>query len=193
MTPLIIIPARQMSAGVPCKNREHWEALTDALRFLPDEWPRVVVTDDPWVGAQDERLTHWLPMGAAHTVAGAVQYGISATSYSGDGVVVLQPSSPTNRRAVYVHMALWALSRVDCSAVVSVVPWEGEPPSKACRLSDDGALIIPPTPEARQLQQPHYRRDGTVYAVRTEYAKVGALYGPRPIPLLVDPKDSVTI
>lgn len=26
MTPVIIVPARQMSEGRPCKNRDHWLA-----------------------------------------------------------------------------------------------------------------------------------------------------------------------
>jgi CMP-N-acetylneuraminic acid synthetase len=201
MTPLVIVPARQLSEGRPCKNREHWTALQDCLEsFRAMGWAWIVATDDPAIAIDVEMPAEhvlWLPMGPGHTVAEAVR---SVVDQEGlfllhDPIVVLQPSSPTRNRPSYVLAAVEHLrTRADHSSVVSVVPWTGEPPSKACTLAPDGTLIIPRvSPEPRQLQPRHYRRDGTVYAVRAEYARAGDLYGPRPCPLLIDPRDSITV
>jgi len=201
---LIIIPARQMSEGVPCKNRTHWPALMETVKAL--NMPAVVVTDDPWIASLCD-VSMWLTMGPQHTVSTAVAWvlgsGVVIPFDPDDGitaavdqevVVVLQPSSPTRNRAEYVKAAISHLQLEPwASAVVSVVPWAGEPPSKACTVSENGMLVIPSSPEPRQLQPRFYRRDGTVYCVRVEYAKQGDLCGPRPIPLLIDPADSVTI
>ena len=109
-------------------------------------------------------------------------------------VVVLQPSSPSHHRRGYTWTAVQILAQQpNATSVVSVVPWVGEPPAKACYLSPDGTLTIPDAPSRRQDCPQAYRRDGTVYAVRAEYARQGDLYGPRPVPLLVTPSDSVTI
>jgi CMP-N-acetylneuraminic acid synthetase len=199
MTPLIIVPARQFSEGQPCKNREHWADLVALVMSLPSGWPWLVVTDDPWIANRVEMALepHWLPMGPAHTVAQAVAHVCKCVAVADrDGpVIVLQPSSPTRNRASYALAAVEHLRAYSqASAVVSVVPWTGEPPSKACTLAADGTLLVPRvSPEPRQLQPRHYRRDGTVYVVRAEYARQGDLYGPRPVPLLIDPRDSLTI
>lgn len=194
MTPLIICPARQMSEGRPCKNREAWPALMDTLSALPNTWTRVLITDDPFLHILGVDL-RWLTMGPHHTVSQAARIATELFDHvPHDLVVVLQPSSPARNRHSYVMSAVAHLERFpDHSSVVSVVPWTGEPPSKACTLSPDGHLVIPATPEARQAQPRHYRRDGTVYAVRAQYARQGDLYGPAPIPLLIDPADSVTL
>jgi hypothetical protein len=203
MTPLVIVPARQFSEGQPCKNREHWQALAECVTALPHDWLSIVVTDDPGLSLP-ARVDHiqwqpqamWLPMGPAHTVAEAVRHAADYWHQLTDAViVVLQPSSPTRNRASYALAAVEHLRAYStASAVVSVVPWAGEPPSKACTLAPDGTLVVPrDNPEPRQLQPRHYRRDGTCYVVRAEYARQGDLYGPRPIPLLIDPRDSLTI
>lgn len=194
MTPLIIVPARQFSEGRPCKNREAWPALLECVQAYGGT--RILVTDDPWLWGQWEWDRIWLPMGPAHTVATAMTLGLEwfAKMTCLNPVVILQPSSPSARRTDYVRAAVHLLdSRPEASSVVSVVPWSGEPPSKACLLDSQGTLVVPPTPEPRQLQPRHYRRDGTVYAVRRQYAQAGDLYGPRPVPLLVSPDDSVTL
>lgn len=196
MTPLIVIPARQMSEGRPCKNREAWPALCEVLRALPS-WPTVVVTDDPWVAQAipDPAFLYWLSMGPDHTVAAAVQYALARWVPNEDHplVVVLQPSSPTRNRPSYVRTAVHHLQHEPDSSVISVVPWAGEPPSKACYLTESGHLQVPSALEPRQRQPRAYRRDGTVYAVRMSYAQTGDLYGPRPVPLLIAPGDSVTL
>jgi hypothetical protein len=202
VTPLIIVPARQMSEGQPCKNRHYWPELVAAIDGLAD-YSIALVTNDPVLRGEritttGVRIIHrlWLPMGPAHTVAEAVRHVLAADLFSQpDPVIMLQPSSPTRNRASYVLAAVEHLRAYsDASAVVSVVPWTGEPPSKACTLVSDGTLIVPrDNPEPRQLQPRHYRRDGTCYVVRAEYARQGDLYGPRPVPLLIDPRDSLTV
>jgi hypothetical protein len=194
--PLVIVPARQMSAGRPCKNREAWPALEDCLADLPSAWPIVFVSDDLWVLARVESPCY-LPMGPEHTVSQAVRHVLEDRARElaiPETVIVLQPSSPTVNRASYVQQAATCLDLYPAwSSVVSVVPWSGEPPAKACTLDQDGRLVIPAAPEQRQSQPTAYRRDGTVYAVRGSYAAAGDLYGPRPMPLLIAPSESRTI
>jgi hypothetical protein len=199
VTPLILIPARQFSEGRPGKNREAWPALMTCLTALPRAWPVVVVTDDPLLRTKTgpidhEWFWHWRHMGPTHTVAEVARVTLEIWPLV-DLVIILQPSSPTRHRADYVRSAVDHLETYQAdSSVVSIVPWIGEPPSKACTLAEDGTLQIPRvSPEPRQLQPRHYRRDGTVYAVRAMYARAGDLYGPRPVPLLVAPGDSVTL
>lgn len=186
-----------MSQGRPCKNREAWPALVECIEQLPENWPAVVVSDDPAILTRVPNIGrgHYRYMDSASTVAGVVQDALVYWPYTfTDAIVVLQPSSPTKNRATYVRAAVGLLEREPAiTAVTSVVPWEGTPPSKACTLNPEGYLQIPQVPEQRQLQPHHYRRDGTVYAVRRAYAQAGDLYGPRPVPLLIDPKDSVTL
>jgi CMP-N-acetylneuraminic acid synthetase len=109
-----------------------------------------------------------------------------------DVVVLIQASSPTRNRERYIWGALTTFDSPKVSACVSVVPWAGHTPWKACKI-EDGKLVMPFDYERRQDCPPAYRRDGTVYAVRWEYAVKGDLYGPHPVPLLVDPADSVTL
>lgn len=200
--PLLVVPARQFSEGHPCKNRVLWPAMTAVLSAVPEAWGIHIVTDDPWI--EDAASPRWMvtrrPMNHLHTIAQVVQSTTNWGTYPALSVdeftyvVVLQLSSPTRNRLMYVRVALnYLCGRPELSSVISVVPWVGEPPSKACTLAEDGTLQIPPCPEARQAQPRHYRRDGTVYAVRREYAQRGDLYGPRPIPLLIHPDDSVTV
>jgi ribonuclease HI len=56
MTPLVIVPARQLSEGRPCKNREHWTALQDCLEsFRAMGWAWIVATDDPAIAIDASR------------------------------------------------------------------------------------------------------------------------------------------
>ena len=201
MTPLIIVPARQMSEGRPCKNREAWPALHECLQRLPD-WPLVVVTDDPMLPPL--RPTQWTVYyyaDAHHPVSAKVQLVLGEDGRiraqirmrPHDPVIVLQPSSPTRNRSSYVLAAVEHLEQhPEHSSVTGVVRWDGTPPTKACHLTPEGLLVVPAV-EARQAHPPAYRRDGTVYCARMRYAATGDLYGPHPIPLLIDPTESATL
>jgi CMP-N-acetylneuraminic acid synthetase len=199
---IAIIPARHLSAGVPCKNRQAWPALRDTLALLqPDA--TITVTDDPVLayGARDFGAVIWRVMDERHTVAGAVKAALAdqVIMLPEDVVVVLQPSSPTRNRADYVRAAVWQLqTQPELDAVVSVVPMSGEV-AKACQVTPAG-LLRPfwggewaSLPDRRQDAPRAYRRDGTVYAVRGELARAGELYGRATAAMLVDPADSVTV
>lgn len=195
MTPLLIVPARQLSVGRPGKNREAWPALQATLASLPADWPLVVVTDDPCLPplrTDEQRL--YLYSNETQGVAEKVRYALTTAALPVvDLVVVLQPSSPTRHRDTYIWAAVNHLaSHPQHSAVIGLVPWTGDAPSKAIYLTAEGFLQKPATPEARQAHPRAYRRDGTVYAVRTVYAQAGDLYGPTPVPLLVHPADTAT-
>lgn len=184
-----VIPARQWSRGTPDKNRRHYRdteeiALTHAETAL-------LTTDDPVIiSLSCVTIVHRPESLSDGPVERAVAHALEGID--ADIVVVLQPSSPSKNRGLYVGCAIGMLKNIPlATSVVSVVPWVGEPPQKACTL-EGGILRVPP-PWRRQDCPPAYRRDGTVYAVRAEYAKRGDLYGPRPIPLRVSLEDSITI
>jgi CMP-N-acetylneuraminic acid synthetase len=186
-----VIPARQWSRGTPGKNRDGFaNALQTAIDI--NTAGIIVSTDDPMLW-DDPRYTlikrpaHLEDGDSAAVIEHAVR-GVQA-----DVCVVLQPSSPTLNRADYCHAAILRLiDDPDATSVVSVVPWGGgEPPQKACFVS--GGVLQIPESRRRQDCAPAYRRDGTVYAVRMTYAKAGDLYGPCPVPLLITPRDSVTV
>jgi CMP-N-acetylneuraminic acid synthetase len=190
MKVVAVIPARQWSVGSPGKNRDGYlNALECALKVAN---AGVIVSSDDPVLWDDTRATvvkrpkHLEDGDSGPVIAHALQ------DVQADVVVVLQPSSPSSNRSAYCSAALLVLyDDPDATSVVSVVPWTGEPPQKAVFVTQ-GALEIPP-PARRQDCAPAYRRDGTVYAVRMTYAKAGDLYGPHPVPLLITPRDSVTV
>jgi CMP-N-acetylneuraminic acid synthetase len=192
MKVVAVIPARQWSRGTPGKNRDGFDSTLIAARQIANVGV-IVTTDDPmlwideWEVTTIRRPQHLEDGESGPVIAHALQ------DVDADVVVVLQPSSPTLNRAEYCRAALHLL-RVDpdVTSVVSVVPWGGEPPQKAVYIND-GVLHIPRQFAQRQNCAPAYRRDGTLYAVRATYAKAGDLYGPRPVPLLVTPRDSVTV
>ncbi len=190
MRVVAVIPARQWSVGTPGKNRDGFEnALQAALAVATAGI--YVTTDDPVL--EDTRATMIArPRDLADGDTGAV-IAHAVADVQADVVVVLQPSSPARQRTLYCLAAVRVLmDDPEATSVVSVVPWDGEPPQKAVTKDADGYLRIP-APVRRQDCPATYRRDGTVYAVRMTYAKGGDLYGPRPVPLLVTPRDSVTV
>lgn len=202
MSLIAVIPARQWSAGHPCKNRHAWDALIATLDELqPDAV--LVVTDDP-VLAYDARARGvgeciWRVMDARHTVAQAVQAALEGVTLAeGDTVAILQPSSPTRNRAAYVRAAVARLEQGDVDSVVSVVPLPGDV-GKAVRVTADGLLrpywaeTWAEVPDRRQDAPAAWRRDGTCYVVRAELAAAGDTYGRMTAALLVDPADSVTV
>jgi CMP-N-acetylneuraminic acid synthetase len=185
-----VIPARQWSVGTPGKNRDGLENALIAARQINNAGV-IVTTDDPMLWRVDATVIH-RPSHLEDGDSGAV-IAHAVADIQADVVVVLQPSSPTLNRAAYGSAALDRLYHdPDATSVISVVPWAGEPPQKAVYVSG-GVLQIPHPVNRRQECAPAYRRDGTVYAVRMTYAKAGDLYGPRPVPLLVTPRDSVTV
>lgn len=199
MSVLVIVPARQFSQGQPGKNRANLGPTLELVKELSTQWECIVATDDPMVARATDGVVslYQRPAGDDGPLSELVQRVIReryAPFTSLQTVVVLQPSSPSRHRFGYIWAAVRTLAaNPDATSVVSVVPWVGEPPAKACYLSQDGTLTIPDAPSRRQDCPQAYRRDGTVYAVRAEYARQGDLYGPRPVPLLVTPSDSVTL
>jgi CMP-N-acetylneuraminic acid synthetase len=192
MKVVAVIPARQWSIGTPGKNRDGFENALNASRIA--NAGVVVSTDDPFLWQRDgwevtviKRPRHLEDGDSGAVIAHAI------ADVQCDVVLVLQPSSPTLNRAEYCRAALDLLAHdPDATSVVSVVPWCGEPPQKAVYVQN-GVLKIPARFSRRQDCAPAYRRDGTLYAVRATYAKAGDLYGPHPVPLLITPRDSMTV
>lgn len=187
---LVIVPARHWSAGRPGKNRP----LMPGAGLVYDGCDVVLATDDPLLAITAPCPVFWRAPGDDGPVGDLVRRVLIAfPSY--DVIVVAAPASPTQHRARYIRAAIDLLEREPtASSVVSVVPWQGEPPAKACYRAADGSLFIPAdAPDRRQDCAQAYRRDGTCYVVRAQFARDGDLYGPRPLPMLVTPSDSVTL
>lgn len=192
MKVVCVIPARMWSVGTPGKNRDGFDNALHAARAIATAGV-LVSTDDPMLWEVDGATVIKRPQHLEDGDSGAVIAHALADVHDADVCVVLQPSSPTLNRASYCHAAILKLIHdPDATSVVSVVPWGGEPPQKAVYVQG-GLLRIPHPVQRRQDCAPAYRRDGTLYAVRATYAKAGDLYGPRPVPLLITPRDSVTV
>jgi CMP-N-acetylneuraminic acid synthetase len=190
---LVVIPARQFSTGSPGKNRDHFASTLATAQAIANAGV-IVSTDDPLLMACPNTHTIIRPPHLEDGPSGPViAHALERTSLDpNDVVLILQPSSPSENRTAYCFAALLLLEQdPSISSVVSVVPWIGEPPQKAVYLQL-GELVLP-NPLRRQDCLPAYRREGTVYAVRFQYACRGNLYGPKAVPLLVTPRDSRTI
>ena len=190
MKVVAVIPARQWSVGTPGKNRDGFENALMAAQQVANAGI-LLTTDDPLLWLKDGVTVITRPPDLEDGPTEAV-IAHAVSDVHADAVLVLQPSSPTLCRADYCRAAIARLAADhEATSVVSVVPWGGEPPQKAVYVR--GGVLMIPQIARRQDCAPAYRRDGTVYLTRLSYAKAGDLYGPRPVPLLVTPRDSVTV
>lgn len=209
MRTLALIPARAGSKGIPHKNTRLFAGLPLVLHAVKVGQrtcsETLVSTDDLAVAqvagmhgatilmrppelAQDE--TPMLPV---------IQHALANVERQPDVIVLLQPTSPTVRRAWYVQEALRLLDRPDTTAIVSVVAIpEHFSPAYAVEIDEDwlshyAGPQLDHGPTRRQDCPPAYYRDGTVYVIRRETIEAGALYGFWPRPLIIPASDSATL
>ena len=208
-----IVPARGGSKGVPGKNMRSLagRTLLDYTATAARESgviDRVILSTDsediaaagrraglevpfmrPAELAQDE--TPMLPV-VTHALD-----TLSASNWTPDVVVLLQPTSPL-RRAAHIRDAVRMLCETGADSVVSVVQVPQHlSPDYVMRL--DGGVLRPFLPDGsrvarRQDARPAYVRDGTVYAFRrTTLERFGTIYGDDCRPLILDADESLSI
>lgn len=210
---LALIPARGGSKGVPGKNRRPLAgkpllAYTAEAARASGVCDRIVLsTDSPEiadVGRQwgiDVPFLRPAELAADDTpmlpVLTHALDTLAAGGWRPDVVVLLQPTSPL-RRAEHIRSAVDLLVSSGADSVVTVVEVPRHlSPDYVMRI-DEGRLQ-PFLPEGarvtrRQDARPAYSREGTVYACwRSTIERTGGIYGQDCRPLLVDPRDSLSI
>ena len=210
---LAIVPARSGSKGVPGKNVRvlagrpliEYTALAARESGVID---RIVLsTDSDEIADAGRRSGLEVPFIRPASLAAddtpmlpVVRHAIDALSASGwtpDVIVLLQPTSPL-RRPSHVRDAVTMLRETKADSVVTVVELPRHlSPDYVMRIED--GLLRPFLPEGerltrRQDARPAYSRDGTVYACwRATLDRFGTIYGERCQPLVVNAADSLSI
>ena len=214
MNVLGIIPARGGSRGVPRKNlallagRPLLAYTFDAARHSRCLTRTVVTTDDSEIAAYAQSCGIEVPFMRPAELAGddtptlpVIQHAIRELQNRGfvpEAVVILQPTSPL-RRAEHIDAAVQQLASTGADSVVTVVevPHHFNPVS-VMRI-EDGRLVPFLEGEGiavlrRQDKPKVYARNGAaVYAVRTDIAMAGSLFGRDSRPLEMNLADSVDI
>ena len=208
-----IVPARGGSKGVPGKNvrplagRPLLEYTVAAARASGVVDRLVLSTDSIEIAEVGQRAGLEVPFLRPATLAAddtpmlpVIRHALDALASSGwqaEMVVLLQPTSPL-RRGEHVRDAVQLLRDTDADSVVTVVELPRHlSPDYVMRIEDgrlrhflpEGARLT-----RRQDARAAYSRDGTVYAswVRT-IERTGSLYGDDCRPLIIDPRDSLSI
>jgi CMP-N,N'-diacetyllegionaminic acid synthase len=207
-----LIPARGGSKGIPGKNLKElagkpllqWTVESAQASAVLDRL--VLTTEDPRIAALGEQLgvdvPFLRPKDIASDTAAMIDvvlhavHALAEEGYHPDALVLLQPTSPL-RTAEHLRAAIELLEGVD--AVCSVAPLPKELcPHYVMRITDSGELVhFLPEGAAytrRQDVPQAYRRDGSIYLVRTQaLLSSGSLYGRRCAPLVLPPEQTLTL
>ena len=208
MRTLALVPARAGSKGIPHKNTRLFRGaplLTHAVRVgLATCDQTIVSTDDPatgLIGAAYGATVLMRPAELAQDetpMLAVIQHALKHAAGAPDVVVLLQPSSPSPRRAEYVREALRLLEETGADSVVSLV----EVPSHYHPLfaSEIHSGRVGPymiggwnVHRRQDVGPPAYFRNGTLYVTRRERIERGSLYGHDCRPLIIPPHESVTL
>lgn len=208
-----LVPARSGSKGVPGKNtrllagRPLIEYAARAGRDSGVIDRLVLSTDSPEIAEIGRRVGLEVPFLRPVELAGdetpmlpVVRHALDALDRQGwraDILVLLQPTSPL-RRPEHVRAAVERLRETGADSVVSVVEIPRHlSPDYVMRI--DNGLLKPFLPDGasiarRQDARLAYARDGTVYACwRATVERFGSLYGDSCLPLILDPRESLSI
>jgi len=214
MLVLGIVPARSGSKGVPNKNVKplkygrnlldyaSWAAITSGVVN------RVILsTDSKRIAGVGRRAGLEVPFIRPASLAAddtpmvpVIQHALAElarTGWSPEIIVLLQPTSPL-RRPDHIRHALAKLRKTRADSVVTVVqlPLDSSPDYV---MGIEGGRLRPFLPEGarltrRQDARPAYRREGTVYAFwRATLERFGNIYGDNCQPLVLDPRESLSI
>ncbi|MFH1060032.1 MAG: acylneuraminate cytidylyltransferase family protein [Pseudomonadota bacterium] len=214
-TPVLgLIPARGGSKGLKGKNLlplagRPLIAHTIAAALASRAITRVVVTtDDPAIAAAARQAGAEVPFLRPAELAADATPALPVIRHALDwldragwpaaAVAYLQPTSPL-RRAEHIDAAVDLLFSEKADSVVSVVevPHNFNPVS-VLRLTD-GVLrpfLAQNTDPLRRQDKPRVlARNGpaVLAATRATILELGVLYGPRTLPLLMTPQDSVDV
>ena len=203
MTPLVIIPARTGSKGVPNKNFQPLYGLTlveRAVECAVDAGLSNIAI------STDAKAEWWPPPPARRWARPPALAGDTAPMlevvkdvlrfFDGDPVVLLQPSSPL-RTPQHLREVLELLPGVDSVVSVCEIP-QVYSPDLVWRIGGAGLLqpfiTLAPPCARRQDARRAYVRDGTVYAFWRRNVEVDdTLYGARCLPFVIPPEESLSI
>jgi CMP-N-acetylneuraminic acid synthetase len=212
-TVLAIVPARGGSKGVPGKNlrplagRSLLDRTADAARRSGVIDRMILTTDSEAIAAAGRSAGLDVPFMRPSSLAqddtpmlAVVRHAVDEISRSGwnaELIVLLQPTSPL-RTPDHIRCAVEMLRTSGADSVVAVVEIPRHlSPDYVMRI--DGDVLKPFLPEGarisrRQDARPAYSRDGTVYAFRrSTLERFGNIYGDNCRPLVIDPRDSLSI
>jgi CMP-N-acetylneuraminic acid synthetase len=216
MKVLGLITARGGSKGLPGKNLKslHGKPLlerTAECARAAGVLDRIILsTDSPEIAAVGRRAGVEVPFlrpaqfsaDSSPTIAvvtHALQALAQSDEYFPDAVMVLQPTSPL-RKPEHIREAIRLLeANPAAESVCGVVPLPKEMcPHYVMKITEEGHLDNF-LPEGRQYTRRQdvpqaYKRDGTLYLVRTQTAlEKQSLYGDYCIPLIIEAHVSLTI
>ncbi len=208
-----LVPARGGSKGVPGKNvrplagRPLLEYTARAAQESGVIDRLVLSTDSQDIADVGRRAGLEVPFLRPAALAGdetpmlpVIRHAVDTLASSGwppEIVVLLQPTSPL-RRAGHIRDAVQLLRETTADSVVTVVEVPRHLSPDYVMTIEDGRLrhFLPEGARLtrRQDARQAYSRDGTVYAcwVRT-IERTGSLYGDDCRPLVIDPRDSLSI
>jgi len=212
-TVLAIVPARGGSKGVPDKNvrtlagRSLLERTADVARRSGVLDRIVLTTDSAMIAAAGKSAGLEVPFMRPANLAqddtpmlAVVRHAVDEMARSGwnaELIVLLQPTSPL-RTPDHIRCAVEMLQTSGADSVVTVVEIPRHlSPDYVMRI--DGDVLKTFLPEGaritrRQDARPAYSRDGTVYAFRrSTLDRFGNIYGENCRPLVIDPRDSLSI
>jgi CMP-N,N'-diacetyllegionaminic acid synthase len=210
---LAIVPARGGSKGVPDKNlrvlagRTLLDRTSDAARRSGVIDRIILSTDSDAIATAGKAAGLEVPFKRPTTIAQddtpmlpVVSHAVDELSQRGwdaDFIVLLQPTSPL-RKPEQIRDAVALLRSSGADSVVTVVEIpKHHSPDYVMRI--DGDVLKPFLPDGarvtrRQDARPAYSRDGTVYAFRrSTLERFGNIYGENCRPLVIDPRDSLSI
>lgn len=212
MKVLGLIPARGGSKGIPRKNLRviagrpliAWTIKAAVEARVLD---RIVVsTEDDEIEAVARSLGADIPFTRPDNLASDeapmldvvvhVLLELMKASYRPDLVMILQPTAPL-RRPQHIRKAIALLGEADSVCSVVEIPRELSP-HYVMRINESGYLchFLPEgaTFTRRQDVPVAYRRDGTVYLVRSStILEQRSLYGGSCVPLVLESTESLTI
>ena len=195
MTPLIVIPARGTSKGIPLKNFKEFcgRPLIDWTLDVAEALgaPYVVTTDregKPFVeaalhGRTPENLIISTRHGDKTPMIDIVQE--VTDQVPGDPVILLQPTSPCRfpRDVRYAYEELEM--NMDATAICSVatIP-RTHSPGYACYVTGEGYMLTPPATRRQDVEQ-MFTRTGDFYITRRATLYNNSFYGDTCLPYLL--------
>ena len=198
-TPLVIIPARVGSKGIPNKNFRLLAGVSPldrAIRVVREAGLEPLVSTDA-KGLKIDAEVLYAPAPLHTDICPMIDVVNHAMALRpGNPVLLVQPSQPL-RQAKHLRLALTLLTPIWDSVVsVTEVPrshhaiFQMEVTDLGhLRRQGDGFAF----PATRQSVPPLYVRDGTVYAFWRTRGEPQSLYGERVLPLIIAPEETCAL
>ncbi|MCM1337962.1 MAG: acylneuraminate cytidylyltransferase family protein [Candidatus Amulumruptor caecigallinarius] len=211
LTPLVVIPARGGSKGIPGKNLREFAGRSlvaraiEAARAVAPDSHIILSTDSPEIAEAGRReglpVDYMRPVHLATDTAGTQGVLVDAMDWADsrglefDCVVLLQPTSPLRTADdIRACMALYDPSRAEMS--VTVKPSAANPYYDCFEQTPDGLLHVSKgdgTLTRRQDAPPAWQLNGAVYVISPEALRTMPMGRMRRIPCPMPAERSVDL